>query len=379
MTNARIYVVEDDPLIVMDVTRTLKERGFDVVGSADSAEQALKEIAGASPDLVLMDIQLKGAMDGVEAAKELGNIRNIPVVFLTGIVDEQTLQRAKLTMPYGYIVKPFEPLELSTAIDLIMARRQRAAGMQNGVPHQEDEDVSFEIIEGDAESKVEALAKLECFRDVPRQLLTAFAEHVSIRSLEGGSFIFNEEEESQGGFVILSGKISITKSAATGKELIVSLLGAGDTYGLFYLLKGFGRCCSARTQVASRILWIPRSAFLSLEGQYPLIYRSLCESLAKRLGQSYELASSLAHSRVEDRIVTTLFSLLPRLGHSTQNNANTPRLFMTRKELADLTGTTPETAIRVTKNLEREGYLDLSRPGIIKIVDLEGLKRVSDH
>jgi CRP-like cAMP-binding protein len=77
--------------------------------------------------------------------------------------------------------------------------------------------------------------------------------------------------------------------------------------------------------------------------------------------------------------VTAILTLLPELGRG-GDKANGPgRIFMTRKELADLTGTTPETAIRITKNMEREGILDLSRPGIIKIVDLNGLQQMTHH
>ena len=97
---------------------------------------------------------------------------------------------------------------------------------------------------------------------------------------------------------------------------------------------------------------------------------------------SHNLSCSLAHSRVEHRIVSTLIALLPEFGKSpvqpqlgysigsSKDSAFTSSIYMTRKELADLTGTTPETAIRVTKHLEREGLLDLTRPGIIKILDI---------
>jgi CRP/FNR family transcriptional regulator len=95
----------------------------------------------------------------------------------------------------------------------------------------------------------------------------------------------------------------------------------------------------------------------------------------RRLRRTNDLALGLAHSRVESRIVAALLALAPRFGRPSTSEDQT-RIFLTRKELADLTGTTPETAIRVTKNLEREGLLDLTKPGVIKILSLKQLKGV---
>lgn len=375
----KIYIVEDDPLICLDIRQALTDFGYQVVGTAESGEDAVRGVIEHKPDFVLMDINLKGPVDGIEAASRLGAEYPVPVVFLTGLTDEATLQRAKLTLPYGYLIKPFDPSELRSAIELALYRKTQDSGPNGKDQHFDESDHQFEVGEGDPERKLEVLLQLDLFKGVPRADLEGFARATSIRSFDGGEFILTEEEEAKAGFIVLSGKISITKSAVTGKELIVSLLGGGDTYGLFYLLKDFTGCCSARTQVASRVLWVPEAAFNTLQHRVPQVTRALCDQLARRLVRSYELASSLAHSRVEDRIVTAILTLLPELGRG-GDKANGPgRIFMTRKELADLTGTTPETAIRITKNLEREGILDLSRPGIIKIVDLPSLEQMTHN
>lgn len=373
----KIYIVEDDPLICLDVRQALTDFGYNVVGAADSGEEALKSIPALKPDFVLMDISLKGKIDGIEAATQLGSHYQVPIVFLTGLTDEATLQRAKLTLPYGYLIKPFDPSELRSAIELGLYRHSQNGSAPQAETHADEGDELFEIGEGEVDKKLEVLLQLELFKGVPQADLEMFARATSLRSFDGGEFILSEEEEAKAGFIVLSGKISITKSAVTGKELIVSLLGAGDTYGLFYLLKSFIGCCSARTQVASRVLWVPENAFTLLQNRVPSVSRALTESLGRRLVRAYELASSLAHSRVEDRIVTAILTLLPELGRGGDKTNNNGRIFMTRKELADLTGTTPETAIRITKNLEREGILDLARPGIIKIVDLTSLQRMT--
>jgi CRP/FNR family transcriptional regulator len=85
----------------------------------------------------------------------------------------------------------------------------------------------------------------------------------------------------------------------------------------------------------------------------------------------------LAHAKVETRIASTLLALLPEFGKGGGANGH-PRIFLTRKELAELTGTTPETAIRTTKHLERQGILDLTRPGIIKILKQDDLRALTD-
>ncbi|MBN8547861.1 MAG: response regulator [Deltaproteobacteria bacterium] len=375
----KIYIVEDDPLICLDVRQALTDFGYEVVGATDTGEDAIQNIPPLKPDFVLMDISLKGKIDGIEAASHIGKQLEVPIVFLTGLTDEATLQRAKLTLPYGYLIKPFDPSELRSAIELGLYRHSKDGTAAPSETAPEEIEQQFEVGEGEVDKKLEVLLQLDLFKDVPRGDLETFAQAASLRSFDGGEFILAEEEEAKAGFIVLSGKVAITKSAVTGKELIVSLLGSGDTFGLFYLLKGFSGCCSARTQVASRVLWVPENAFTLLENRAPNLARALTESLARRLGRSYELASSLAHSRVEDRIVTAILTLLPELGRGGDKGSNNGRIFMTRKELADLTGTTPETAIRITKNLEREGILDLSRPGIIKIVDLASLQQMTQH
>lgn len=114
---ARILVVEDDNIVVMELRDRLESLGCLVVGVASSGNAAIETAAVTQPDLVLMDIRLKGSMDGVEAAAEIRARWNIPVVYLTAYADEDTLHRAKITEPFGYIIKPFEQRELHAAIE----------------------------------------------------------------------------------------------------------------------------------------------------------------------------------------------------------------------------------------------------------------------
>jgi diguanylate cyclase (GGDEF)-like protein/PAS domain S-box-containing protein len=124
MHKERILVVEDEVIIALDIQRTLIKMGFDVPEFVTSAESALERVAAAQPDLVLMDIHLNGAMDGIAAADEIRRRYRLPVVYLTAHSDEATVNRAKFTEPYGYVLKPFEERELQIAIDMALYRHR---------------------------------------------------------------------------------------------------------------------------------------------------------------------------------------------------------------------------------------------------------------
>lgn len=115
-----IYVVEDEMIVARDIRIQLSEMGYAIAGHAISAEAALTDIRSTPPDLVLMDINLAGAMDGISAAHTIRAEFDIPVVFLTAFAADEVLARAKLTEPYGYILKPFSDRELRTVLEMAL-------------------------------------------------------------------------------------------------------------------------------------------------------------------------------------------------------------------------------------------------------------------
>src|SRR5438105_750990 len=117
MNKAQILIVEDQVLIAREIQERLQSLGYHVLQSTPSGEQALLLAQELKPDIVLMDIRLEGPMDGIEAATQLGAFA-IPVVYLTAHSDAATLQRAKATEPFGYILKPFETRELEIVIEM---------------------------------------------------------------------------------------------------------------------------------------------------------------------------------------------------------------------------------------------------------------------
>ncbi|MBI5075686.1 MAG: PAS domain S-box protein [Nitrospirae bacterium] len=121
---AQILVVEDDPLMAGQMQDMLLDLGYNVAGISSSGEDAVRQAMKTKPDLVLMDIVLKGALDGVRAAEQIRACFNIPVVYVSGYIDEKTLQHAKITEPYAYILKPVDKRELHTNIEIALYRHQ---------------------------------------------------------------------------------------------------------------------------------------------------------------------------------------------------------------------------------------------------------------
>jgi len=129
---SKILVVEDERITAEDIKSGLECAGYNVPALVSSGEDAIEKAGKLKPDLVLMDIKLKGKMDGIEAAEQIKYLYNIPVIYLTAYSDEYTVQRAKITEPSGYIIKeetgllrkPFEESELHTAIEITLHRHK---------------------------------------------------------------------------------------------------------------------------------------------------------------------------------------------------------------------------------------------------------------
>jgi len=125
----RVLVVEDDRLVALDLETMLAEFGFVACPTAYSADEALIHARASLPDLVLMDIRLEGDTDGVDAAMRLHEQLGLRVVYLTANSDLATLERAKQTEPFGYLLKPIRPLDLRCCLELALhqARREQVA------------------------------------------------------------------------------------------------------------------------------------------------------------------------------------------------------------------------------------------------------------
>lgn len=122
--NTNIMVVEDENIVAKDIVNRLKNLGYNVCGTAAQGEDAIAMALREHPDLVLMDIMLRGEMDGIEAAAVITEKLDAPVIYLTAYADEKTLHRAKLTDAFGYLLKPFEERELHITIEMALFKHQ---------------------------------------------------------------------------------------------------------------------------------------------------------------------------------------------------------------------------------------------------------------
>ena len=125
MAEGRILIVEDEHIVAIGIKRMLKGLGYTVTGVASSGEDAISKAESTFPDLVLMDIMLKGELDGVEAAKEIKERFDVPVVYLTAYSDSNIVERVKKTGPFGYIVKPFDEKDLHSNIEIALHRYRK--------------------------------------------------------------------------------------------------------------------------------------------------------------------------------------------------------------------------------------------------------------
>ena len=124
MPQKKVMIVEDEGLIANDIAGQLAKSGYEVVSISSSGEEALTSLETCTPDLVLMDIRLKGKLDGIDTAMKVRSNHDLPVIFLTSHADQETLARAKHAEPFGYLVKPFRQLNLCSAIEMALYKHQ---------------------------------------------------------------------------------------------------------------------------------------------------------------------------------------------------------------------------------------------------------------
>ena len=121
-TLIKILVVEDEMIIAAKIAMQLTSLGYDVTGILPRGEEAIEHVKENKPDIVLLDINLKGNLDGIETATQIQQLHNIPIIYLTANADEGTFNKAKTTRPAAFISKPFKQLDLQRAIELTISR-----------------------------------------------------------------------------------------------------------------------------------------------------------------------------------------------------------------------------------------------------------------
>jgi two-component system, response regulator PdtaR len=130
----RILIVDDDPIIPHLISTMLQKKGYVIAGIVTTGEEAVIKSAELSPDLVIMDVNLSGLMDGMDAAHYIFQLFHLPILFITGISEEERLERVKCSRPYGIVFKPFTAIEISTSVDLAIYNHTNRTGDPDRFP-----------------------------------------------------------------------------------------------------------------------------------------------------------------------------------------------------------------------------------------------------
>ena len=125
MDKSKVVIVEDDEITSLNLSISLQKHGYSLVAMCDNALQAKNKIAIHNPDVIIIDISLQESNDGIELAKAIKEKHDIPFIFLTSYSDDDIISQAKLTEPYGYIVKPFDPGSLHATIQMTLFKYQQ--------------------------------------------------------------------------------------------------------------------------------------------------------------------------------------------------------------------------------------------------------------
>ncbi len=170
MSHARIMVVEDEPVAATVLQRTLSRSGYSVAGVVATGQDAIDSTARVKPDLVLMDIRLKGPIDGIEAAMQIRTRFGIPIIYLTAFADASNLKRAMATGPEGYLLKPVRQEELVANVEMALCKSESHSHQQR---EHEFSDILDALDEGviafDSEDRVRVMNhRAEAALAVPR-------------------------------------------------------------------------------------------------------------------------------------------------------------------------------------------------------------------
>lgn len=147
MSKINVLVVEDESIVSKDIQHSLKKLGYNIVGASATGEKAIELAVSENPDVILMDIMLKGEMNGIEAADAIKKKFSVPIIFLTAYADELTLSKAKITQPYGYILKPFKEIDLHTTIEMAIYKHGKEQELVK------ERDLLFSIVENKEETR----------------------------------------------------------------------------------------------------------------------------------------------------------------------------------------------------------------------------------
>lgn len=199
MKPPRILITEDEMIVALDLERRMKKLGYDVCAVVSSGEEAVRRAAQLEPDIVLMDICLAGALDGIDAAAQIRRIHDLPVIYLTANADEKTLARARATHPASYLLKPFRERELQICVEMALLnhRLQRELKAAHDGLEQRVRERTAELAEANAALRREMEARAGAEHVIREQaaLLDKARDAIHVQQLDGAVVYWNRSAE----------------------------------------------------------------------------------------------------------------------------------------------------------------------------------------
>ncbi|MEZ4753986.1 MAG: response regulator [Bdellovibrionota bacterium] len=377
MRTKDILIIEDEDIVAEDIAEILESAGYPLAGRADNGKDAIELVKETKPSLILMDIKIKGGIDGITTAEKIKEFSDVPIIFLTAFADRTTLDRAKLTEPQAYLVKPYKEIDLLTTIELALFRRAletKALQRSDNLSPVLNPSTLNKVMSPKGSENYDEILKVlsvgQYLSLLPADQLEKLAEYCELKKHPESQYIVFEGKSKINSFLVSKGRIAVVKASGSGKELIVELMPPGDGFGLISSLSKQPYPYSLRSQIDSELIWMPKEILLGLLEDFPEINRKIMEDVFTRLRNSHDISRALAHDRVELRIISAITALIPKFSAVSQH---LPEIYMTRQELADLVGTSQETCIRITKSMERDGILDLTQSGRIAVKNTQAL------
>ena len=222
---------------------------------------------------------------------------------------------------------------------------------------------------------VSLLAAVPIFRRLEPEDRRRIAAVSTLKEVEKGDEIFSEGEPAEAFYAVISGRVKVIKSTPAGKEIILEIFGPGDPLGAVVAYEGRPFPATARALEPTRCLVTPRQAFFRLLAEHPTLVRGLLSGLTMRLIELTNRLADLSGAKVEERIARLLVHRLEEMGRPERGGIFLP-FALSRQEIADLSGTTIETAIRVMSRWGKNGLVRTEADGFV-VLDRAELERLA--
>jgi len=236
-------------------------------------------------------------------------------------------------------------------------------------------DKAFGKGQASEDLKIELLKKVHLFEDLSEEELKEVARYIQVKDFAKGEYIFFEEEAEPGIFILTEGLVKLIKETNDGRSIIVRLVFPGEVFGWIEWGSSVPKFkYTAMAALPSRLLYISNRDFIELAIKYPAVAIKLTCDATHNLLQTYEVLKSIASGKVEERIARLILELAEKAGQK-KNGSIVIKLPLTRQDIAEMTGTTVETTIRVMSRWKKQGIINTER-GYIEIINKEELEKL---